>query len=314
MMKVVKYNKEYKLMWDDFLDQAKNSHFIFKRDYMDYHQYRFLDFSLLVFDDKEKLVALLPANKVDDILYSHQGLTFGGFIVGDRVTTELMLLIWDVIKNFLLENSFSKIIYKCIPYIYHKTPAEEDRYALFVNNAKLIRRDVTSTISLDKEIRYSKGRKWSINKAKKEFVSVVESFDYDCFWKILTEVLESQHGKKPVHSLEEIEMLAKKFPNNIKLFLALKEDKVISGAVIYENEEIVHTQYLANSQIGRECGGLDYLLDHLVKNQFSSQKKYFDFGISNEGNGKILNLGLISQKEGFGAKAVVHDFYEICLI
>ena len=51
-----------------------------------------------------------------------------------------------------------------------------------------------------------------------------------------------------------------------------------------------------------------------MKKQFTSQKKYIDFGISNEGNGKILNLGLISQKEGFGAKAVVHDFYEICLI
>ena len=27
--------------------------------------------------------------------------------------------------------------------------------------------------------------------------------------------------------------------------------------------------------------------------------------------GRFLNAGLIAQKEGFGARAVVHDFYEL---
>ena len=67
---------------------------------------------------------------------------------------------------------------------------------------------------------------------------------------------------------------------------------------------------MANSEVGREIGALDLLLDYLIKNIYKD-KKYFDFGISNEDAGRYLNTGLIAQKEGFGARAVVHDFYEL---
>ena len=40
-------------------------------------------------------------------------------------------------------------------------------------------------------------------------------------------------------------------------------------------------------------------------------RRYFDFGISNEDGGRYLNRGLAAQKEGFGGRAVVHDFYEV---
>ena len=60
---------------------------------------------------------------------------------------------------------------------------------------------------------------------------------------------------------------------------------------------------------GRNVGALDFIIDKLI-NEVYSNKKYFDFGISNEDGGRFLNTGLIAQKEGFGARAVVHDFYE----
>ena len=296
--------------WDDFISKSKNAHFFFQRDYLEYHSDRFQDFSLMIYDEKDALTAVLPANLSGNILYSHQGLTFGGFIVSDAMKTEAMTKIFEELIVFLKSNNILKLIYKCIPYIYHKKPAEEDRYSLFLNNAKLIRRDVTSTIYLDEEIRYSKGRKWTINKAKKENIAIFESRDFSSFWKILKEVLESEHDAKPVHTLTEIEILANKFPENIRLFLALHEGQPVSGALIFDNSSIAHTQYLANSNKGREIGALDLLIDHLIKNVFKN-KKYFDFGISNENQGKFLNTGLISQKEGFGARPVVHDFYEL---
>ena len=309
-MIVQKYNKQYKNQWDDFVKNAKNSHFFFQRNYMEYHSDRFDDYSLLILDDKEKIISLLPANKDGNILYSHQGLTFGGFIVDNKMKTETMLEIFETLKIFLKEANIEKLVYKCIPYIYHIKPSEEDRYALFRNNATLIRRDVSSTIDLTEQVRYSKGRKWTINKAKKENIEVIYSEDYDIFWNLLSSVLESNHEAKPVHSLEEIRLLAKKFPKNIKLYLAKKDNIVVSGTLIYENKNIVHTQYLANSEVGRETGALDLLIDYLIKEVYKN-KKYFDFGISNEEAGKYLNTGLIAQKEGFGARAVVQDFYEL---
>ena len=42
-----------------------------------------------------------------------------------------------------------------------------------------------------------------------------------------------------------------------------------------------------------------------------ADKPWFDFGISNEDHGRVLNEGLVMQKEGFGARSVVHDHYEL---
>lgn len=309
-MNITKYTIEYKNIWNEFIRNSKNGHFFFHRDYMEYHKDRFEDFSLLIFDDSEKLISVLPANIKENVLYSHQGLTFGSFIIDDKMKTETMLNIFDSLMEFLKIKNIEKIVYKCIPYIYHIKPSEEDKYALFRNDVKLIRRDVTSTIDLTGQVRYSKGRKWTVNKAKKELIETFESDDYETFWKLLTGVLESSHEVKPVHTFEEMKKLALLFPKNIKLFLAKKDERIVSGVLIYENRNIVHTQYIANSGEGRELGALDLLIDYLIKDIYKN-KKYFDFGISNENAGRVLNTGLIAQKEGFGARAVVHDFYEL---
>jgi hypothetical protein len=309
-MNIQKYITENKNIWNEFVKNSKNGHFFFLRDYMEYHSDRFEDCSVMVFDENDKLIAVLPANIKENTLYSHQGLTFGSFLVDDKMKTETMLEIFESLKVFFKEQNIEKIVYKCIPYIYHIKPSEEDRYALFRNDAKLIRRDVTSTIDLTEQVRYSKGRKWTINKAKKEPIETFESDDYDAFWELLTGVLKSNHEAKPVHTLEEMKKLASFFSKNIKLFLAKKDEKIVAGALIYENKNIVHTQYLANSEEGRELGALDLLIDYLIKDIYKN-KKYFDFGISNEDAGRYLNIGLIAQKEGFGARAVVHDFYEL---
>ncbi len=309
-MKIINYTIDYKSLWNEFVKNSKNAHFFFQREYMEYHNDRFEDFSLMVFDDTNKLISILPANIQDKTLYSHQGLTFGGVLVDDKMKTETMLDIFELFKIYVKEQNITKVIYKCIPYIYHIKPSEEDRYALFRNDAKLIRRDVTSTIDLTEQIRYSKGRKWTINKAKKEAIEIFESTDYNVFWELLTDVLESSHDAKPVHTLQEIQKLVSMYPKNIKLFVAETNNKIVSGALIYENKKIVHTQYLATSELGKEIGALDLLIDNLIKDIYK-HKKYFDFGISNENGGMYLNTGLIAQKEGFGARAVMHDFYEL---
>ncbi|MBI5056316.1 MAG: GNAT family N-acetyltransferase [Nitrospirae bacterium] len=308
-MTINPYSPDKKNEWDAFVKRAKNLHFIFFRDFMEYHSDRFQDFSLMVYENN-KLIALLPSNLKNDVLFSHGGLTFGGFVVSDSMRTETMSEIFNLLKDYLRERKIEKLIYKALPCIFHKYPAEEDRYALFVNEAKLFRRDVSSAIILGDKPKYSKGRKWIINKAKKENLIISQSDDYDSYWELLTDVLKKNHGVKPVHSLEEIKRLSNLFPDNIKLFVSKKGNNLLAGSVIFENETIVHTQYLANSDEGREIGALDVVVDYLI-NETYRDKKYLSFGASTEQEGRYLNKGLIAQKEGFGAGAVVHDFYEL---
>jgi hypothetical protein len=308
-MKVLRYEESHKNSWNDFLKNAKNYHFFFHRDYLAYHSDRFEDHSLLIYNEKDKLIALLPANVDKNILYTHQGLTYGGFIVNDNSKTEIMLDIFEAVKEYLKENNIEKVIYKTIPYIHHIKSAQEDLYALFIQNATLIQRDIAATVDLTKPIKYSNGRKWSLKKAKNEGFEIEQSQDFKQFWSLLQEILKQQHDSKPVHSLQEIEHLHSLFPNNIKLYLVKKEGKLLAGGISFDNPEISHLQYVANSNEGRKIGALDHLIDHLMREVYRD-KKYFDFGTSNEENGRVLNRGLIDQKERFGARAVAIDRYE----
>jgi hypothetical protein len=86
---------------------------------------------------------------------------------------------------------------------------------------------------------------------------------------------------------------------------------MLAGALLFENDNVIHTQYLANSDAGREIGALDLVVDHLI--QSYGQKQYLSFGISNDDEGRRLNLGLLSSKEAFRASTVVHDLYELDL-
>ncbi|MGA3058957.1 MAG: GNAT family N-acetyltransferase [Candidatus Bathyarchaeia archaeon] len=303
------YEVDNKKLWDDFLSTSKNGVFLFNRDYMEYHSDRFEDHSLLI-SRKGKLIGLFPANIKDGSLYSHGGLTFGGVISDINMRTQIMMDLFQKVLQLCKDENITKVIYKPVPYIYHSIPADEDLYSLFRCNAKLIARNVTTSIYLPQKTDFDESRQRSIKKAIKNNLTVKQNYDFNDFMQILKEVLAERHGVAPVHSLEEIELLAKRFPDNIRLFSSYKDNVMLAGVMVYESKNVAHAQYIANSNSGRDLGALELVFDFLINHQYS-RKKYFDFGISTEQMGHFLNTGLIAHKEGFGARAVMHDIYEL---
>jgi len=312
MIKINKYNPEYKDIWNNFITNSKNGTFMLNRNYMDYHSNRFKDFSLMFFED-DKLIAVMPASLHGNELISHGGLTYGGIITDNSMKQHRMLECFDVMKNLLKDNNISKLTYKAIPYIYHKQPAQEDLYALSVNGAKLIRRDVASTVNLLETIKMSKGRKAQITRAKRERVIVEQSKDFKTFINLENQVLQEYHNAKAVHSANELKLLNSKFENEIQLWTSELNGEIIAGTVIFVYENLVHTQYLAANDKARKIGALDLVINTLIEKFKNENKQYFDFGISTENQGKYLNEGLIFQKESFGGRSVVYDFYELQL-
>lgn len=217
-MEVIKYDNSWSEKWNDFLGHSKNGSFLFNRNFMDYHADRFEDFSLLVINN-QKIIAILPANTKALILYSHQGLTYGGFIVGIDIKMPIVLEAFKCVLHYLHEQGISKLIFKNIPYIYHTYPADEVEWALTCVKANLYRRDSTLTIHNKTPLQYQERRSRSIKKARKlsPIIKANETDSFDKFWQ---EVLEpnmlKKHNLKPVHSLAEIKLLASKFPENIK--------------------------------------------------------------------------------------------------
>ncbi|MFV8364858.1 GNAT family N-acetyltransferase [Flavobacterium sp. XS1P27] len=307
---VKQYQESDYTNWNTFIGQAKNATFLFHRDFMEYHKDRFEDFSLMVFEDK-KLVAVLPANKVGAIVYSHQGLTYGGLVCNEQSKLTTVINAFRSVLLFLNENKKEKLHVKTIPSIYHSKPAEEIQYGLFLTEAKLVRRDSLSVIDLSQKNNFSKIRKRGIQKGILSGLIIKEEEVFESFWnEILIPNLNERHDAEPVHSIAEMNLLKNNFPQNIRQFNVYFNDKIVAGTTVFESETVAHCQYISKYEQDENLGSLDFLYHFLITEVFAD-KRFFDFGISNEDQGRKLNEGLSYWKESFGASAIVHDFYEV---
>lgn len=307
--KIRKYTSHDYLTWNNFIDQAKNATFLFHRDFMEYHQDRFEDHSLIV-EDEKGWMAVLPANKVDNVLYSHQGLTYGGLVLKETVKLEKVILIFKTLLQELHLNGFNSLVIKELPFIYSSSFSDDWKYCMFLVEAKLLRRDTLSVIDLGNEIKLTSGRKEGVKRGVKNELTIKEE-GFSAFWNsILIPNLQEKHQTKPVHSLSEIELLKSRFPSQIRQFNVYKNEELVGGTTIFESKKVAHAQYISANSFKNEYGTLDFLHHHLITKVFQ-QKCYFDFGVSNENGGHNLNGGLSYWKESFGAHTVTQDFYEV---
>lgn len=307
---VLKYSETYFNAWNSFISNSKNGTFLFHRDFMEYHSDRFEDFSLLIFEE-DKLIAVLPAHKTGDAIYSHWGLTYGGMVYSEKIKLATVINAFRLLLEYLSLNGINKLNVKLIPSIYYKYPADELSYALFVADAKLTRKDSLCVIDQANKLPFTKTRKESIRRGAKNELVIKEEPEFKLFWdKILIPNLEGKHDVKPVHTAEEMIMLHAKFPDNIRHFNVYHNENIVAGTTVFITDTVAHPQYISGNQDKNELGSLDFLYNHLISEVFQD-KKFFDFGISNEEQGRKLNEGLIFWKESFGARTIVQDFYEV---
>ncbi len=307
---VRRYLAEDSTIWNAYVADAKNATFLFNRGFMDYHADRFNDYSLMVFDG-DKLLSILPAHRDKDAVYSHRGLTYGGLVLDKKSKLASVVKILASVLQFLEDQEIEFLHVKSVPAIYHLLPAQELDYAMFVAGANLERRDSLSVIDLTNPFKITKSRKESIRRGEKNGLIIKEDNDFDLFWnQILIPNLDKKHAAKPVHSLDEIQKLHQKFPKNIRHFNVYSDEGIEAGTTVFVSENVAHPQYVSGRANKNETGALDFLYHHLITSEFAD-KRYFDFGISNEENGMKLNGGLAFWKESFGARTITQDFYRV---
>ena len=305
----VRYTPERADEWNLFVARSKNGTFLFNRGYMDYHRDRFDDCSWMVYKHR-RLFALLPGNQKDSTFFSHQGLTYGGFITDIQATAAQVCKLFTELNEVLRSNGFQRIVYKPMPWIYQQMPAEEDVYALSLRcGARLIERDASAVVNMACRPKFTESRLSGLRKALRAGLRVRESDDIVAFWSILSDNLQIKYGAKPVHTISEMQLLKRRFPENIRLFMAYRDEEPLGGTVLYLTPQVVHTQYISASSEGKQVGALDYLFDHLL-NKTDFGRPYFDFGTSALPDSNEVNASLMFQKEGFGGRCVCYDWYE----
>ena len=307
MFAVRRYEPSDAAAWDALVMRSRNGNLLHRRGYMDYHAHRFVDASLVIERDGD-IVAVFPANRQQETVSSHGGLSYAGLITGHALRAEATLAVFGDIRDFYREAGVTAVHYKAVPHVFHAYPAEEDLYALHRCGAHLVRRDLSSVIPLRQAHALTQGRKASGNKARNAGVVRHEGSDPAAFHALLVDVLQ-RHDATPTHSLLELRLLQGRFPRQIVLHEARREGELLAGVLVYDFGQAVHTQYMAVSSEGRRVDALSFLLVELIGSVYAD-RTHFTFGISTEHGGQVLNGGLVAQKEFFGARAVVHDFYD----
>ncbi|PKH66118.1 FemAB family protein [Flavobacterium sp. ALD4] len=311
---VKQYESKYFDQWNAFISKAKNATFLFHRDFMEYHEERFQDYSLLIFEE-DKLIAVLPANRVGEAVYSHQGLTYGGLVYSSKVNGEIVADIIESLLFFLKEKGMHFFYFKPIPSFYSSGGNHEIDFFLFKNGAFLDKKEMNLAINLALPLTISKSKLKHFRKIEDLDLEIVQEQQLQFFWELVLEPrLLEKYDANPVHTLQEITKLKSNFPDNIKQFSVYHNNDIIAGITLFETDTVVKSQYGATTKKGEELRALDFLFINLIKKYKREGKQFFDMGIVNDDNEKGYHTGLLRQKEELGCSVYSQDFYKMILI
>jgi hypothetical protein len=303
--------------WEALVSISANGTILHRREFLGYHGDRFVDRSLVVRGSSGRICGIFPAAQSPDeatTIVSHPGTTFGGMLTDLDITGESYECMMAEALATWARMGYRQLYYKPVPYIYHRSPRQEDGYVLWRLGSQLSRRTLSACIDLAYQLPISGRRKRSLSKARASGCSVRAGYELLAdFWPVAESALQQRHRVRPVHSLAEIRNLALRFPMNITCLAAFIENVLVGGVVLFTSPMVSHVQYSLSSPRGLEVGAMDLLIDHAITESRDRKIRFFDLGISTDHSGQQLNEGLHRFKMEFGAGTVVYDEYAIAL-
>ena len=302
---LIKYEARYQSIWDDFIPRTANGTFMHKRAYMDYHADRFEDFSWMIFEG-EKLKAVLPAHRTGKDLYAHNGLTYSDFLFHYKLKLEHKVLILEAALPYLHKAEIEHIHLKSIPWVFQSLIDDSNTYLYHQLQAEMKQVKPFFVRINGNEIPVNRNRKKNLKKMSGRGYHLTEGVELlPEFWQVVEQNLKERYASRPVHSLEEIQLLMSRFPNEIKLFSLKVNDKLLAGALVYYINRAIHFQYIHAVSGEQEREAVEWLVYHLV--QAHADKEFISFGTSGvEGNN--LHKGLVYWKQSFGS-TLINQFY-----
>jgi len=290
--------------------------FLHTRRFLAYHQDRFKDVSLLLANDKG-IVGLFPA-ALDPAeartVVSHPGITYGGLLHSGKLHGEKMVTALVKVTDYYAQQGFDILRYKAVPHIYHRRPSGDDLYALFRTKAACVRRDLSCAIDLLNGSERSSRRRRSLKKALRSGIQVSKGPQFiSQLWKLIAENYHRRLNARPVHTEAELRYLYDLFPRNIRFVAGILDGEIIAGVVLFYSSSVAHAQYIASSEVGYDVCALDAVFEYAIEQAKVERCRFFDFGTSNNDEGRYLSTNVYNFKTEFGAGGVVHEFYEFDL-
>lgn len=320
------YDESQRAKWDAFvLTHAMNGTFLHTRRFLSYHpEGRFEDASVMVYSGQE-LCAVVPAaaQVVDNrrMVRSHPGSTFGGILIGAELlrAPKLVELIGDL-DAYWQQNGFDACEMKltsdlfatqptdCLQYaLYHAGYTDELEIAAYLPIQGRTHEELVAGYSFNK--RYD-GKKCA--KAGLTFRELTTHDDIAAFYALLYENLAQKFDAKPVHTLEELYDFCDIRLKDEILFLGVfaPDGRMAAGGALFwfEQAQVLHTQYLASASVPG-CVPSACLYDAVIQTALAKGAYAVSFGTSTHDRGRVLNTGLMQNKEGYGCLHSLNRIY-----
>lgn len=301
MIRVERYTSAWKSHWDTVVRRAHNGHFMFERDFMEYHADRFDDHSLLFLDDDTPM-AVLPAHRKGEDLISHQGLPFAGLVWVDAVRMSAMSNVVQILIDHLKANGLARLIYTPVPAPYKRFHDDGDVYQLERVGALLRETKVSCAVRVGTSPGIATTRGKHMRRAQRNGLQIDPKLDMARAYEMISTFLEKKSYRPPVHTLDELQLLARRFPDQIHVHGIFKEDSLLHSIISFHSESCIRLQYMGGTEQGREHYAPDFFYALLFQDPVN-QGRWIDFGTSMDLATGELDPELHWYKESFGGRS-----------
>lgn len=322
---VVEFFADKSNEWDEFvMNRSVNGTFLQTRRFLNYHDSgKFKDASFMVYNAKKHLVCVCPACEIWEsnrkVCSSHQGSTFGGLVIDNKIyTAQKIIELVQLREDYLKQKGFEKIIYKITSDLFSREKTDLLRYSLYYNNYESYD-ELNLYIDLQNYgenilSNFSQGKRTNVHNCMRagiEMKILHTQQEIEEFHEVLCETL-GKYGLKPVHTVRELILFKEMIlTNECEFFGLYKDNKMIAGAMMFYflNVNVAHTQYLCARAEYNTLSPMTYMYYLMIVEAKRKNYKWLTWGITSEHYGKVLNFGLTKSKEAFGSKYSVSNIY-----
>ncbi len=256
-----------------------------------------------MFFHDNQVIAVLPLEGAKEQVYSYRGLTYAGWIFREGLQQAQLQEILSQGLNYLKAKGKKELYLNPVPGFFCTESQSAYLQLLLQLGGKIHKNKDFYFTPLPVHIQ-DRGKRWGKRKAEKNGILIHESSDLEQFWnQVLIPCLQERHQSKPIHSLEEIQLLQSRFPGEIALWVATKDGQMLAGSLLFLIGNVIHCQYIASTENKRKLRALDLLFIHLMESEFA-EKEGFSLGTAVLPETELPDLGLVQWKESFGAKPV----------
>lgn len=242
MISIRKYQPEDQTQWDAFVQTSNNGTLFSMRDFLNYHIDRNFEDHSLIIEKNSNIIALFPASVIKEnkkqILFSHPGASFGGFIL-NRISYSDSEAVIQAFERYCRQLEFNSTFFVPAPSVYSEYCDDTFEYALSWRHFQIAENYISSIIEIEENLETQLAAIYrNKNRSQTYFQNIIDenqirlewNTDFDSFYPILVEN-KKKHDSKPTHTLEELIKLQRIFPDHFHLLMMYKGDQAVGGTL-----------------------------------------------------------------------------------